>query len=107
MILVDDVMPPYVESTATFIKSLSDVIPGGISYPVEQLVLRYLIDARDCPLCKATAGFMCNTFGGQNLRRTHEARLEITPLERKLAVDWAILEYRRQRSQRDDEGDED
>lgn len=99
MILIDDVMPPRVESTATFIQSLSDVVPGGISYPVEQLVLRYLVDVRDCPLCLAIAGFMCNTYGSQNLRRTHPARLEVTPLERKLAVQWALLEYRRQREE--------
>jgi hypothetical protein len=97
MIIDNGMTQRRVESTAAFIKGLSTVLDGGISYPVEQLALRYLIDTRDCPLCGACAGFMCKTFGAQNLRRTHMERLvEVTPLERRLAVEWALLEYQRQ-----------
>lgn len=93
---VNDLTPPRVESTASFIQGLSALVDGGISYSVEQLALRYLINASDCPLCGACAGFMCITFGAQNLRRTHMERLEVTPLERRLAVEWALREHQRQ-----------
>jgi hypothetical protein len=44
------------ESTAMFITRLSDLVPDGITYPVEQVVLRYLVDSRACPLCVAPPG---------------------------------------------------
>lgn len=86
------------DSTATFIKTLSDVVPGGVTYRAEQLVLRYLVDSRACPLCRAHPGFLCRTFGSQSLRSTHLIRLDVPPAELPLIVEWAVLEDQRRRS---------
>lgn len=86
-------------STAIFVARLSDLIPGGITYPVEQVVLRYLVDSRSCPLCLAPPVSLCRTFGSQNLRHTHPARLNLPDEELRLAVEWAVLEYERRCSE--------
>lgn len=102
MILIDDVMPQRVQSTAAFVEALSELVPGGISYSVEQLVLRYLVDTRSCPLCTAEPGFQCHTVGSQNLRRTHLERLKtVSDSEIKVTVEWALLEHERQRREDD------
>lgn len=91
-------MPKYVASTSAFVERLSDRVEGGrLPYPVEQLVLRWLVDQLDCPLCLAPTGTMCYTYGAQNLRRTHLPRLQrATPRQIDLAIQWAILEHQRQ-----------
>jgi hypothetical protein len=81
------------ESTAMFITRLSDLVPDGITYPVEQVVLRYLVDSRACPLCVAPPGSLCWTFGSQSLRHTHPARLDVPSIELRLIVEWAVLEH--------------
>lgn len=91
-------IPIIVASTAAFIEHLSDLVDGGqLTYPVEQLVLRRLINQQDCPLCCAPAGCMCHTDGGQNLRRTHLVRLQVaSSADLAAAIRWAVLEHDRQ-----------
>lgn len=91
MILIEDVMPQSVDSTSAFVAQLSSLI-DGVTHNVEQLVLRFYVDHRDCSLCLAEAGVMCRTVGGQNLRRTHLCRLQGSDLERVAVVHWAILQ---------------
>lgn len=97
--IIDDVALRRVDSTAAWIQHLSDhVTDDQLPFRVEQLVLKYLVDRKNCPICLAPAGRACNTLGPKGLRHTHLVRLQaVTPLELTRALRWALVQYGRRR----------
>lgn len=81
--------PPV--STALLIESWSKDREEHLSWQVEQLVLRRLINTRPCPLCGAWFGDLCVVYGGAaSLRRTHDIRIRMTRSERLRVVGAAL-----------------
>lgn len=79
------------DSTHAVVARLSQGRRVNLSSDVEQLVLRRLVDQRDCPLCMAPAGTLCDVYGGvSTLMRTHPIRLRLTRAEREAVINWAL-----------------
>lgn len=98
--------PPI--STALLIENLSLGRGQKLSWEVEQLFLRRVVETRICTLCDADHGELCLTYGGPpNLRRTHPIRLRMGRAGRTAALEWALNETARRAAEADEvEADE-
>lgn len=86
-----DLTPPV--STALLIENLSVGRDEHLSWDVEQVILKRLVNTRCCELCQAPYGQLCRVYGGvASLRRTHPIRLRLTRGERRAVVAAAVRE---------------
>ncbi len=91
-----DDYPITAESVLLTLEKMGECVRGPFSSAAQRLALQYLIDRLDCPICGAGAAQWCYTYGWTNaVLRTHTARLQLTNVERRRAVAWALREERR------------
>ena len=77
-------------SVELIVEQLSQGLAVRLTSLEVELVLKKLVDQRECPMCGAGPGFACYVFGGfSTLMRTHVPRLHLTRLEKSAVIRWA------------------